>query len=406
MSHFNTITTMTSTHAATVATLTTTATAAIALAISGLLLAAAPVQADNGGGSPAPANAGFTTLVTTPLVVEGLTGDGQNRLYTAGRNAGVGQPCPVWRVALSSVTPVVVGYVPAPGATAQCSPSGIAFSADGALYVSDGDKVYTVRPDAAAPALATVFASGVPGTNGLAFDRRGRLWTGDGTTGLGRVWQITPAGEVTEAFRVPAMANALGVGRSVLTLPPASAQSLVANGIAFDRNGDMLVADTARGALWRVEFDGQGRLKTSLGCDSTYTANTLCANSVWVAHPLLEGADGIALDRAGNVWTAVNERNAMVVVTSRGQRAGDVIEAYRNPPSATTGLRNAGPLEFPTSPFLLGDLLCTANADGNRRDNAPVTAGELGGPGQPRGKLSCLNSRLSIPGLPLPVGHH
>ena len=100
-----------------------------------------------------------------------------------------------------------------------------------------------------------------------------------------------------------------------------------------------------------LAFDRQGRLRSALGCDSGYTANTLCADHVWVAHPLLEGADGITLDRAGNVWTTANERNAMVVVTNRGA----VIEAFRNPPAAATGLRNAGPLEFPTRPFLPGD---------------------------------------------------
>ena len=80
-----------------------------------------------------------------------------------------------------------------------------------------------------------------------------------------------------------------------------------------------------------------------------------------------------------------------------------VVELFRNPPDATTRLRNAGPLEFPTSPFLLGDLMCTANSDGARRDNVPATTGELGGAGQPRGKISCLDRRLNVPGLPLPV---
>ena len=53
-------------------------------------------------------------------------------------------------------------------------------------------------------------------------------------------------------------------------------------------------------------------------------------------------ADGIALDRAGNVWTAANERNALVVVSANG----DVSEVFRNPPDAAK-LRNGGPLEFP-----------------------------------------------------------
>lgn len=349
-----------------------------------------------------PRNGSFTTLVTTPLAVEGLAGDASGNLYTTGRTPGAGLNCPVWRISLASVTPVLVGLIPAPSPTGQCSPSGIAFGANGNLFISDGDKIYTVGPNAASPAIATVYASGVPGTNGMAFDRGGNLWTGDGTAGLGRVWKIAPGGAVTEVFRIQPMVNAAGVGRSALTMPGSNPQLLVANGVAFDREGDMLVADTARGALWKVEFDRHGSLLSPTGCDTTFTPNTLCLSNVFVAHPLLEGADGIALDRAGSIFVAANERNAVVVVT----RQGRVIELFRNPADATTSLRNGGPLEFPTSPFLLGDLVCTASSDGGRRDNAPNSAGEIGGANPGKGKISCFDQRLHVPGLPLPVQEH
>src|SRR5205823_1929183 len=73
----------------------------------------------------------------------------------------------------------------------------------------------------AAVSLASAFVSGVPGTNGLACDRDGNLWNGDGTTGLGRVWRIGAAGGVcepafircAEAFRIQPMANIASVGR-------------------------------------------------------------------------------------------------------------------------------------------------------------------------------------------------
>jgi len=170
----------------------------------------------------------------------------------------------------------------------------------------------------------------------------------------------------------------------------------------------MYIADTARGAIWRVELDRHGNLKSATGCDTTFTANTLCLGNVFVAHPLLEGADGIALDRAGNIWVAANERNAIVVVS----RQGRVVEIFRNPVNAS-GLRNSADdsagnthiLELPTSPFLLDHKFCTANSDGNRRDNSPNSAGEInsGGPVGARGKISCMDQDLSIPGLPLPV---
>ena len=91
----------------------------------------------------------------------------------------------------------------------------------------------------------------------------------------------------------------------------------MANGLAFDRDGDLLVADTARGAIWHVAIDHKGRVKSPTGCDTTFTSNTLCLDNVLVAHPFLEGVDGIVLDRKDNIIGAVNERNAIVVVTER-----------------------------------------------------------------------------------------
>jgi sugar lactone lactonase YvrE len=275
----------------------------------------------------------------------------------------------------------------------------------------------------------TPFASGVPGSNGVAFDPDGDAWTGDGTTGLGRVWRIhgpgancTPPNPVNceEVFRIQPMNNSAsfggvvpdpGVGRANTTIPVGAAQNLVANGLAFNTNGDLFVADTARGAIWKIEFDGQGNLTNRTNgddpsCDGTFTANTLCLDSVFVAHPLLEGTDGIALDRAGNVWNSANERNAIVVVT----KDSGVIEIFRNVANKA-GLRNSADtvvgnnriLEFPTSPFLSEKTFCTANSNGDRRDNSPNTAGEIAPAGPNRGKISCMDQELNVPGLPLPV---
>jgi sugar lactone lactonase YvrE len=388
------------------------------LALLGLMLAAPVAWADDGPGLPRDVT--FSTLALTTLAIEGLTGDDRGNLYTTGRNPPAGQNCPVWRFATDRANPpaVTVGFVPGP-----CSPSGITFDAKGDLFIADNDKVWTLTPAAASPPTATIYATGVPGTNGIAFDRDGNLWTGDGTTGQGRVWKVPPhSGSAAgiEVLRVQPMANEVnlnaagvgGIGRDVRSLPPgaitvtpttrnaqntAGSQPLVANGVAFNHDGDMLIADTARGAIWRVQFNRDGSLRSRTGCDTTFTANTLCLDNVLVAHPYLEGSDGIALDAAGNIWSDANERNAAVVVT----KMGDVVEVFRNAPDATTHLRNTGPLETPTSPFLLGDKLCTANSDGNRRDNSPNAPGEV--PSLGAGKISCMDQPLKIPGMRLPV---
>jgi len=364
-----------------------------------------------------PRDATFTTLAVTPLAIEGLTADEAGNLYTTGRDL-VGDTCPVWKFSGSVRT--TVGFIPNPAA-ARCNPSGIAFDGHGDLYIADGGPAATVwklTPNALTPPLAVAFATGVPGTNGLAFDSDGSLWTGDGTTGQGRVWKIDSTGGAcepafngcVEAFRIQPMANPAGVGRSNGTLQPGVAapnpQPLVANGLAFTQDGDLFVADTARGAIWKVEFHRRGALKSRTGCDATFTPNTLCLDSILVAHPYLDGTDGIALDRAGNIWNAANERNAIVAVT----RDGQVLEIFRNPVNPATGLRNSAAdnsriLELPTSPVLVGRKFCTANSDGNRRDNSPNSAGEVnqGGPVGARGKISCMDQELDIPGARLPV---
>ena len=391
-----------------------------------------------------PKNATFTTLITTPRPIEGLTGDNQRNLYTGG--SGV-PPCPIWQINLNKPELTQVGLVSPAG---NCGFSGIAFNEIGDLFVADGaaGTIYTFKPNADAPPTATVFASGAPGANGIAFDKKGNLWASDGTTGRGRVWKISGPGanctstpafpgivNCEEVFRIQPMSNEVnldagvgGVGRDVRALPPGTitvtpttrnaantlgSQPLVANGLAFNKKGDLFNIDTARGALWKVEFDHDGNLKSRTGCDTTFTANTLCLSNVFVAHPILEGGDGIALDREGNVWVAANERNAVAVVTKDKK----VIEVFRNPVNLPppvafeVGLRNAGDqsvgnnhiLEFPTSPFLTGKVFCTSQSDGNRRDNSPNTAGEVSPAGPNIGKISCMDQELKIPGLRLPI---
>jgi sugar lactone lactonase YvrE len=388
-----------------------------------------------------PTSATFTTLITTPRPIEGLTGDNHRNLYTGGSGM---PPCPVWQINLNNPVLTEVGSVNP--ATGNCGFSGIAFDESGDLFVADGaaGTIYTFKPKAdTPPPTATVFASGAPGANGLAFDKKGNLWASDGTTGQGRVWKITGSGanctaappvNCQEVFRIQPMANEVnlvdgvgGVGRDVRALPlgtitvtPTSrnaantlgSQPLVANGLAFNKKGDLFNIDTARGALWKMEFDRDGNLKSPTGCDTTFTANTLCLSNVLVAHPILEGGDGIALDREGNIWVAANERNAVAVVTHDKK----VIEVFRNPVNLPqpapfgVGLTNAGDqsvgnnhiLEFPTSPFLTGKVFCISQSDGNRRDNSPNTGGEVS-PAGPIGKISCMDQELKIPGLQLPI---
>ena len=339
----------------------------------------------------------FSTLALTELTIEGLTHDAEGYLYAPGRRtAGDLQNCPIYRITPASGAVDVVGFV-TPGA-ANCSPSGLAFGPDGLLYVTETSRIFRLKPDVATKPVGTVFTTApVPGTNGLAFDRDGNLWTGDGTQGQGRVWRIDRSGTPTLMFRVQPMANAAGVGRSVLTLPPGTAQPLVANGLQFTSSGNLLIADTARGAIWLVALNRDGSVAAPMECDTSFVPGTLCLDNILVAHPLLDGADGFVLDVAGNMWVSANERNAMIFVSAQG----DVQEVFRNP--VVGSLRNQGPLESPTSPTLVGTQLCTANSDGNRRDNGPPSGGEVNPATPPRGKVTCMDQRATVRGAELPI---
>ena len=133
--------------------------------------------ADDANKLPVPTNATFTTLITTPRRVARLTGDNHGNLYTV---AILTPPCPVWQFNLHKPSLIPVGFiVPVVG---DCGFNGIAFNGNGDLFVADGaypfpanGAIYTFKPNAKNPPIATVFASGVPGAEPIAFDKKGNL---------------------------------------------------------------------------------------------------------------------------------------------------------------------------------------------------------------------------------------
>jgi sugar lactone lactonase YvrE len=160
------------------------------------------------------------------------------------------------------------------------------------------------------------------------------------------------------------------------------------------------VADTTRGAIWAVRLDEHGEVVPGqTGCDPTLPLDTLCESALFVAHPRLEGADGLWADTDGSLWVAANARQGIV----RVDREGNVIELFRNPvnaqllrSSADTIEGNTHILEYPTNPVIVPSVgsnraatVCVTSSDRPGRDNWPGTVGEIGGPGQHKGKISC-----------------
>jgi sugar lactone lactonase YvrE len=291
-----------------------------------------------GGGSPTvsilvdldPASADRT------LIVESITADKEGRLYLPERVTGN-----ILRVDPKSPQPVVVGKIEARqigGKSVRADASGIAFNPQGDLFVAVGPfrEIVRVRKEnlnPQKPGSGETFATGAEGANGIVFDRQGNLFISGGRTG--RIYRVGPSGG--------AVATPAQIGPHVRKLPDGKTeQAIVANGLEIDGKGALYVADTARGAIWKVALqpDGKGG-KPALFAQS----------------PLLEGADGLAFDGGGKLWVVSNERNALLAVAPDGR----VQEIAKND--------SKGPLEFPSAIVFAGKTAYISNFDNPRRDN-------------------------------------
>ena len=271
------------------------------------------------------------------VIVESIAADNKGMLYVCDRVSGK-----VWRIDPKNPKLVVVGKVEEreiDGKKIKADASGVVFNQEGDFFIASGPfkEVLRIRSrelDPDKPGVAQTFATGTEGANGVAFDRGGNLYVSGGRNGT-----IFRTGR--EGGKAQAVAQIANFTR---TLPDGKTQqAITANGLVFDAQGTTLyVADTARGAIWKIAVGRDGRTEQP----------TLLTQS-----PLLEGADGPAFDSHGNLWVAANERNAVVMVTADGK----VLDVTKN--------GSKGPLEFPTAVVFVDDIAYVSNFDTPRRDN-------------------------------------
>jgi sugar lactone lactonase YvrE len=271
------------------------------------------------------------------VVVESIAAGPKDMLFACDRVSGN-----VWRIDPKKPRLVVVGRVPEreiAGKKVRANVSGIVFNAAGDLYLTAGgfSEVLRIRHrnlDVDEPGIAQTFATQTEGANGIAFDRNGNLYVTGGRNG--RIYRTGPEGGKAQIFAQ--------ITPHTRVLPDRKTeQAIPANGIVFDKDGTTLyIADTARGAIWKL----------AIGADGSAGQPVLLTQS-----PLLEGADGPAFDPQGNLWVAANERNAVVMV----QPDGRVFDIQKN--------GSKGPLEFPTAVVFIGGTAYVSNFDTPRRDN-------------------------------------
>src|SRR5437867_9809614 len=110
------------------------------------------------------------------VIVESITADKAGRLYLPDRVTGN-----ILRVDPMSPKPVVVGRIEPreiKGKKTNADPSGLAFNAQGDLFIAVGPYSEVVRIRGAdlnpqKPGIAQTFATGAEGANGIVFDKQG-----------------------------------------------------------------------------------------------------------------------------------------------------------------------------------------------------------------------------------------
>jgi sugar lactone lactonase YvrE len=251
---------------------------------------------------------------------------------------------------------VVVSFDPAAGQL----PEGLTTDNRGNFYVSfvaPLSQILEIRPDGSESVVANLGFGGL-GPLGLATDASGRVYVCAST--------FDPA--TRGIYRLSADGSA--------TRLPGTGSILFPNGMAFDRQGNLYVADSIGGTVWKVPragsaelwaqsplLEGNGALNLGfpIGANgiamrdhSFVVTNTEQAQlvripvqrdgsagdpTVLLNDPALFGADGLAIDAFGRIDVAVIVQSTIVQVD------GDSIQMLAD---ATDGINQASSLAFGT----------------------------------------------------------
>jgi sugar lactone lactonase YvrE len=258
--------------------------AGIAGALSLLALAAAPAAAWDRGQVDI-----FAVLPDGSTGPEGLTVGFDGNIYvttfgfnSTGAVAGLGQ------LFVYNPDGRLLRHVAIAGSTSHLL--GLAFHpTTRALLVIDFGAGKVLKVDPVTGASSTfITVTGSSGLNALTFDKAGNIYVSDSFQGI--IWKTGPNGGAATAWASDPLLTTVGV-------PPFGA-----NGIEFNKAQSILyVANTGNDTLVTIPVTngvaGQAQVLT---------------NSI-------NGADGIVLDRQGNIWTAANQADEIVVVDPTGK---------------------------------------------------------------------------------------
>ncbi len=254
----------------------------------------------------------------------------------------------------------VVKFAPGGGlttvATLPSFPLGVRLDNEGNVFIAVvGSGIWKVP---ASGGSASQVAGGPGLWNGLAFDHRGNLYVSDSAGGA--IWRLDKNGAFTMWSGSALLKGTTAAGPCGLVHPAVpSFGPLGANGIAFNKHGDMLVANTDFGEIIRIPTNPDG----SAGAASVFSGPSC----------ILWGADGVSMDNAGNLYVAANSKGQIDRVDPDGHvqvlAAGDPL-SFPSDIAFGTGLGDRKDIlisnfaAFPTSAGAAGVLEMDVGAPG------------------------------------------
>jgi len=231
----------------------------------------------------------FATLPPGSANPEGITADNHGNIYVADFAVG-GTPSGVGQVIVFNRAGQLARVLNIAGSSQMLL--GLAFQpGTGDLLVLDFgvQQVLRVNPvTGAATQFASIPGGASAGPNALTFDDDGNVYVSDSFQGV--IWKIPPGGGSATSWASSPLLTTAGV-------PPFGA-----NGIAFNRDRSaMFVANTGNDTIVKIPVAG--------GVAGT---PEVFVNSI-------NGADGLIMDDADNLWVAANQADEIVVVDPTGR---------------------------------------------------------------------------------------
>lgn len=218
--------------------------------------------------------------------------------------AAASAPAPAPPPPALPVAPAAVQLLAGDGTAAQLTdPYGLAYAADGSLFVADDHRIWRVTPDG----QRSVFVDSpeLDLAAGLALDGHGALIVAD--SGHHRILRITPDAAITVLAGSGKPGWRDGDARN--------AQFDMPMAVAVDADGNVLVADTFNDRIRRITMGegGVARVSTLAGGARPDWKDGLGELS------RLDTPLGIAVDAQGNAWIADAGNDALRKLTPQGE---------------------------------------------------------------------------------------